>query len=96
MDTLSDGKAKVGMATQSHSSITLYSHFSVSEKITSPEVDSQNNFMHDTVSTWIDINSRKVSCLIQQRVEVDVLFGSQSLSESIWFNIDSPTNQQLV
>ena len=96
MDTLSDGKAKAGMATQSHSSITLYIHFSVPEKITSPEVDSQNDFMHKIVPTWFDINGRKGSCLIQQRVEVDMLSGSQSSSEATWINLGPPTTQQLV
>ena len=96
MDTSSDEKSKAGLAVQSHTSIILYSHFLVPKKITSPEVDSQNNFMHKTLTTWFDINGRKGSCLIQQRVEVNVILGSQSSNRAIWFNIGSPTNQQLV
>ena len=96
MGALIDVRAKTRMAARINNTASIFSHFSSQTQDDSPEMASQNNYKKQAMTTCFDINKYKVSCLIQKRVEVDMLLGSQSSSEAIWVNLGPPTTQQLV
>ena len=91
MGASTDARAKTKMAAKINNTAIISSHFSSQTQDDSPEMASQNNYRQQAVTTQFDIDEYKVSCLKQQRFEVNMLLSSQSSSEAIWVNLNPPT-----
>ena len=83
MGVLIDFQSKTRMAAKINNTAIIFSRFSSQTQDDSPEMASQNNYRQEAVPTCFNINKYKVSCLKQQRVEFNMLLGSQPSSEAI-------------